>query len=109
MSRLTNRDLKNFFRVMNNRFFNGEISQRYTVRFKRMKDDGLHIPSNREIFINEDFRAHGDVAWVILVHEMAHAALHPSYIGHKHDGGHGTRFHAKIDELYKLGAYDGLL
>ena len=46
---------------------------------------------------------------IVLLHEMAHADL-PDYIGNKDmDAEHGPLHQARIVELFKAGAYDGLL
>jgi len=108
----TNNDLRNFFIVANARFFDNRIDPSYTIAFKRMRNDGEHIPTTKTILINSDFKKHGDMAFIVVLHEMAHADLH-GYIGYEdktgRGNGHGMRYQAKLDELYKLGAYDGLL
>jgi len=105
---LTNKDLREQFLIFNNKFFGGRISTSYKVRFAEIEDDGQELSDAREIRINAHLRWHPDLMCVVLLHEMAHADL-PEYVGYKHDEGHGMRFQAKLDELYRLGAYDGLL
>ena len=109
MAKITCKELQSTFRIYNERFFDGKLPDDYVVRFERMRDDdGQHLPGPREILINADFRNHPDIAIFILLHEMVHAAL-PDYIGQKSDEHHGMQFQAKVWELIKLGAYDGLL
>src|SRR5258708_923263 len=109
MPRITNKDLQAAFTLYNERFFDNRISKRYKILFKDMPDDdGYHIVGDQEIWINSDFRRHPDIATFVLIHEMAHADL-PEYIGAPGSDQHGMRHHAKLDELYKMGAYDGLL
>jgi hypothetical protein len=109
LPRISNKDLQAIFKIYNERFFDGQISEDYLVKFEPMReDDGLHIPGAMEILINSDLKRHPDLATFILLHEMAHASL-PDYVGHANDGHHGMRFQAKLNELYQKGAYDGLL
>ena len=106
MRTIGNRDLKKAFAHLNKRFFNNELPEDCIVRFKDIEDDGEQLPN--EINIHSDFRRHPDVATLTLLHEMAHLSL-PFYKGQEQDGGHGSQFQAKIWELVKAGAFDGLL
>lgn len=109
MARITNKNLQSFFKLYNEKFFEDQIDSRYTVKFQEIEDDGLHIPGTKEIIINADLRRHPDMAVLVLFHEMAHASL-PEYIGHSCDqGAHGMLFQARLAELFKKGAYDGIL
>lgn len=108
---MTNKSLRSAFDVLNKRFFENRICEDIIVRFGDNEDcegcDGLH--TGAEIVIHEDFKKHGDVALLVLLHEMEHADLHQDgYIGYKNES-HHIRFHAGIDRLYKAGAYEGLL
>ena len=109
--KITNKHLQDFFIGFNKRFFDSRISNKTKVRFEDTEDsDGLSFISEREIWIHEDLKDHPDLAMFVLIHEMAH--MDPeldTYIGSKGQEDHGMRFQAKIDELYKAGAYDGLL
>ena len=106
---MTNKELKDRFVTMNERFFNNSIGLGYKVQFADIEDDGDHTPSEKLIRINKDLKSHPDLADVVLLHEMAHASL-PDYVGCEVSGAaHGMRFMAKLDELYKKGAYDAIL
>jgi predicted SprT family Zn-dependent metalloprotease len=107
--KMTNKTLQQTFHYLNERFFDGRIPDDYKVYFKKMReDDGLHYQGPREIAINADFKSHPDVATLVLLHELAHADL-PDYIGQKSEEHHGMQFQAKIWDLIKKGAYEGLL
>jgi len=109
--RMTNKDLKALFLIFNDRFFNSEIKENYSVRFgdKEECDDAEGLCTDDEIFINEDFKSHPDMAILVLGHEMSHAVIRKrGYRGHDDDG-HSILFHAEIDRLYKAGFYEGLL
>lgn len=115
---MNDRGLRFVFDAINERYFANRISPAYDVRFVkklkakhngRMREvDGLHEPAKMRISIHAGLMNHDDCAIITLIHEMAHADL-SEYIGCGADGKYGLRFHAKIDELYKMGAYDSAL
>lgn len=105
--KLTNKKLKYGFDHLNERFFNNEIPD-MVVRFGKIKQDGICYP--KEIIIADSLRYHPDLATIVLLHEMVHAHLHAQgYVGYEHDEGHGSKFHVAVDQLYNIGAYEGLL
>ena len=104
--------LQHMFRTMNIGFFEGKIPKSTVVRFARIKDDGQTSSTEgvSTILIHSDLIKHPDLGTIVLLHEMVHAHLrHSNYVGYDHLGGHGTLFHAGIDRLYKIGAYETLL
>ena len=113
MARINNNDLRKAFKLFNVRFFEGRINlDPSSVRFASSDDcdncDGLHLGD--AIYINEDFKKHGDCAMITLLHEMVHAdIIQNGYLGYEQDGGHHTLFYAGIDRLYRAGAFEGLL
>ncbi len=81
----------------------------WKVEFKKLKNMlGLCVYDNQTIYILDALRKYPDVVCVTLLHEMAHADL-PDYESYQNFDDHGPQFHVKIDHLYKMGAYDGLL
>jgi Zn-dependent peptidase ImmA (M78 family) len=106
---MNNKQLHKLFVTLNRRFFEGQIPEDMSVRFKDVSGmDGCYTKDN--IVINSNLRNRRTAVMITLLHEMVHAMLHyDSYIGYAEDRGHGTRFQAGIDRLYKAGAYDGLL
>jgi len=111
--RLSNKDLQSFYKIINKRFYNNALPADIVVRFDDADemedhDEGEYIEADKQILIHKDFRRHPDVAMMVLVHETAHVAL-PEYVGWTDKDEHGHRFEALIGELYRKGAYDGLL
>lgn len=109
---MTDKNLQLNFKLINTRFFDGRVPADIKVQFVPSAeldgDDGEYTESEKTIRITEDFRRHENAALVVLIHEMAHAAL-PTYIGWNDKEDHGDRFEALRGELYLKGAYDGLL
>lgn len=111
-STLTNKQLKTAFLNLNDRFFDGKISELTIVRFGNIKQQGLFQTGTRFgcIQINKRLKVHPDFATLVLLHEMVHAHLDSiGHLGYAMDRGHGSRFHVEIDKLYQKGAYEGLL
>src|SRR5271166_867800 len=105
---MSDKHLKLQMKMFNKKFFDGRLYG-WNVEFKKLKGmSGLCVYDNRTIYISEELRNLPDVVCVTLLHEAAHADL-PDYESYSHFDGHGPLFHAKIHELYMLGAYDGLL
>jgi len=106
----SNRDLQSSFRLLNKRFFNSACPTTTVCKFVDPEDidydDGES--SGEEIWINSDLRRHPDLCLIVLLHEMTHVAQ-PDYIGWPKEERHGSLNQALIGELYKKGAYDGLL
>ena len=102
--------LKTAYDFLNDNYFDGKI--KCQIKFDKIKDDGVSDFSSKDgkkiIKITNDFKTHPDAAAIVLLHEMVHVKLmSEGYIDlHK---GHGLRFHAEIDRLYKQGAYGELL
>ncbi len=110
MAAVTNKELRSEYRRLNERFFGGSLPEDTTVRFGDLEDeDEDGYCAEDEIVIDKDLRKHGDLASIILLHEMTHLSLGPSYRGYPSDDGHGMRFQAEIVRLFEAGAYDGLL
>jgi hypothetical protein len=102
--------------IFNDAFFDNRICFRgWEVRFATNQECGGNYgtmnPKKRAIFINKDIRRMRTVVHIILLHEMPHLLLYQQgYIGYPGDtGGHSVRFHAEMDRLYQIGAYEGLL
>lgn len=109
---LTNKQLKTAFLNLNDRFFDGKISELTIVKFGDIKEDGLFQSDTQFgcIQINKRLKAHPDFVTLVLLHEMVHAYLAAiGHLGYEMDKGHGSRFHVEIDRLYQKGAYEGLL
>jgi len=105
---MTDKNLRLQFNMFNKKFFDGKLYG-WNVEFKKLKSMlGLCVYDNRTIYILDKLRDLPDVVCVTLLHEMAHAAL-PDYESYQHFDDHEPLFHAKIHELYMMGAYDGLL
>ena len=116
---MTDKALREFFEILNVRFFQNSIPMCLNIRFasdRELKNsdgnhrDGPGMLTVGEILIHNDLRYHPDLACLVLIHEMCHAELHESgYIGYEHDGGHGSLWHARMVELFKAGIFEGLL
>src|SRR5208337_1872774 len=105
---MTDKNLRLQFTMFNKKFFENRLGA-WKVEFKKMKGMlGLCVYDIHTIYILDELRKFPDVVCVTLLHEMAHASL-PEYESYQHFDDHGPQFHVKIDHLYKMGAYDGLL
>jgi hypothetical protein len=102
-------NLKRTYKYFNETYFDNKL--RCSLEFKDIKDDGmtqLLEDGSVKIIIHKDFKGHSDAAAIILLHEMVHVKLkQENYIDTQK--GHGLRFHAEIDRLYREGAYGLLL
>lgn len=107
---VSNADLRRMYRQANTRFFDNKLPQNLKVRFGELADEGADgIFEDNSIEIAQYLRATYALSYVVLLHEMVHAELEPTYQGYAKDGGHGMRFQARLVELFEAGAYDGFL
>jgi hypothetical protein len=99
-------------------FFAGRIAPGVKVRFvasrflknKKQQSDARWVPCIREIHIDEMYARSEPMTAILLLHEMAHAALESTYVGQPTDDpGHGMIYQAELYRLFHAGAYDGLL
>lgn len=117
---LSDSDMKVLFDGFNNTFFGGRINPAVIVLFvpssklrninKHHEADAVWRPQLNQIWIDKLYARSESVAAVLLLHEMAHAALESTYIGHPNSNpGHGMIYQAELYRLFMAGAYDGLL
>jgi hypothetical protein len=102
-------NLRRVYKYFNDTYFNDQL--RCSVTFAKINDDGstqLMSDGSTLIKIHKDFRKHSDAAAIILLHEMVHVKLNQDNYKDT-EKGHGLRFHAEIDRLYREGAYSLLL
>jgi predicted SprT family Zn-dependent metalloprotease len=108
-----NKWLKKHFDMFNREYFDNTITC-CRIRFGIVgkKSDGHFAPEESEIVISKEMNGHDMIVFMIMLHEMAHRKLwQEGYRGgmFTNDPFHGGRWHAEIDRLYKMGAYEGLL
>ena len=117
---LTNEDLAVLFTGFNQTFFDSRINRTVKVRFvssgklrlinRRHDIDAVRCPTTNEILIDRIYARSESIACILLLHEMAHAALESTYVGHPtNNPGHGMIYQAELYRLFMAGAYDGLL
>ena len=103
--RLTNKDLQREYRRINKAYFDDNLPRNMKVRFDNGDLEaeiyGEYFDSEKEILISADLQTVPDYAFVVLMHEMAHA--------NAPDNGHGIQFAAVLNMLWQKGAYDDLL
>jgi len=117
---MTEKDMVILFEGFNEEFFDGKIQPPVKVRFVSEKDmrkinpresaDATWRPHAHEIWIDKAYCRSESICCLLLLHEMAHAALESTYVGHpgRHRG-HGMIFQAELYRLIRAGAYDNLL
>lgn len=111
---ITDRDLRLILLHIDKTFFDNKLPNLLKIKFVKNlwhageRCDGVFHPGDMVISIDNDLRYHPDLCHIVVVHECAHAAL-PNYKGDLIDKHHGMLFHAKLVELFNLGAYDSVL
>ena len=110
---MNNAELKEYFRVYNERYFDDKLNSNTKTTFGKTKkriDGYCHLSENR-IVINENLRQHDVLTLICLLHEMAHIKLGSTYVGgiFFEDADHGMLYQAELVRLIHAGAYDGLL
>jgi hypothetical protein len=115
---LNDAGLQMLFEGFSEVFFYGRIAPGVKARFvaskllknRRQKSDARWCPLEREIHIDEVYARSEPMTAILLLHEMAHAALESTYVGQPTDDpGHGMIYQAELYRLFHAGAYDGLL
>jgi hypothetical protein len=100
--------LLRIFRDYNGAFFGGAIEEPEIMKYKKMRDKaGLSVMSSQgptAIYIHSGLRPFYRMTQIVVLHEMCHVELGMEYRPH-----HGTRWQARIDQMYKMGAYEELL
>ena len=113
-------ELQILFDGFNDVFFHNRISKGIKAKFvsskileKLSKAGPAHAawrPAEREIWIDKTYNRSENMCSILLLHEMAHAALEGTYVGHPtKNPGHGMIYQAEIYRLFMAGGYDGLL
>src|SRR5690348_6724843 len=106
---MTNAELGKLYNLLNERFFGDKLPKDQRVSYSLLSDndDGEF---DGDIAIHKDLKRSDSFTTIVLLHEMVHLELTmDGYAGYERDGQHGLRFQARIWELVKAGAYDGLL
>ena len=102
---LTNKDLQREYRRINKAYFDDKLPRNMKVRFDNGELEaeiyGEYFDSEKEILINDGLQTVPDYAFIVLMHEMAHANVP--------ENGHGLQFSAVLNMLWQKGAYDDLL
>ena len=100
---------KSLFQVhqfYNRKYFGGKIklSNLELVRMSHLTagETTFYDDQPPSIKINKALANWGRCVRIVLLHEMAHASLHP-------DVEHGSKFIKRICKLFRQGAYDDLL
>lgn len=117
---MTEKDMSVLFDGFNEEFYDGEIRPPVKIRFVSEKEmrktcihkeaDAVWWPKLHEIWIDKVYARSESICCLLLLHEMAHAALENVYVGHPGPHrGHGMIFQAEIYRLIQAGAYDGVL
>ena len=116
---LNDSKLQYMFNCLNDTFFKGRIAPgvralfvptRLLKRSKKNAVDARWLSDIREIHIDAVYARSEPMSAILLLHEMAHAALDGTYIGQATDDpGHGMIYQAELVRLFNAGAYDGLL
>lgn len=117
---LTEANLRILFNGFNSAFFNGRLNPCIKVRLvstarlrhvnKHHEADAMWRPQLDEIWLDKRYARSESYMCILLLHEMAHAALEATYIGHPCiNPGHGMIFQAELYRLFHAGAYDGML
>lgn len=117
---LTDVDMKVLFDGFNEVFFAGRINKAVQIHLvpasalrkinKYHEADAAWRPATNEIWIDRIYARSESIAGLLLLHEMAHAVLEGTYVGHPtHNPGHGMIYQAELFRLFMAGAYDGLL
>ncbi len=117
---MTEKDMDILFEGFNESFFDNKICPPVKIRFvtekamrkvnSREAADAAWRPRLNEIWIDKSYRRSESICCLLLLHEMAHAALESTYVGHPgHHRGHGMIFQAELYRLIRAGAYDGVL
>jgi len=117
---LKEKDMQILFHGFNETFFGNRINRTVKVRLvspaqlrkinKYHEADAAWRPAVNEIWIDSTYGRSESIACLLLLHEMAHAALESTYVGHPtHNPGHGMIYQAELFRLFMAGAYDGLL
>lgn len=101
--RLTNKDLQSAYRRYNKAYFDDELPKDMCVEFSDDLDaDTYGEQENGNILLSNDLRMVPDFAYIVLLHEMAHAKV-------PDNRNHGFQFGAIVTRLFQMGAYDQLL
>lgn len=117
MKLATNKDLQRWFNSFNKRFFENRIDSRVQVRFAMNEEDrddigddcdGVYVIDEKVILIDKNLRVYRRLTQIILLHEMIHAEF-PQHISQPYTEDHGMIFQHRMVELFKAGAFDGLL
>lgn len=106
----TDKWLRRRFRFYNKKFFDNSIEEPEIIVFiplLKEKCDGYtrwlsQHPTRLEI--DDSLRNHPCLTNIVILHEMAHLKLGPSYLED-----HGMLYGAEIVRLFNAGAYEGLL
>lgn len=117
---MSEKDMAIMFEGFNEEFFKGRLCPTIKVRFVTEKHlrkanprepaDAAWRPGINEIWIDKVYARSESISCIILLHEMAHAALEATYVGHPGPHrGHGMIFQVELYRLIQAGAYDGLL
>ena len=120
LDQLNDSGLQLLFEGFNEIFFNSRIAPGVKVMFvpsrqlkkanRKYLADASWKPSTREIHIDKMYARSEPMTCILLLHEMAHAVLESTYIGHPDDDpGHGMIYQVELHRLFMAGAYDGLL
>jgi len=117
---MTDSDMNLLFEGFNETFFASRLPSYIRVKFKSPKylkkinphheADAAWRPKLGEIWIDSTYARSESISCIMLLHEMAHAALEGVYVGHpSKNPGHGMIYQAELYRLFLAGAYDGLL
>jgi hypothetical protein len=117
----TDRDLELMFHCINKQFFDAAINPAIKCRYVSQKEldkrsthedgaDAMWCPMIGEIWVDEAYKRSQAVSTLLLIHEMAHAALQDSYVGYPgNNQGHGMIYQAELYRLFHAGAFDDIL
>ena len=98
---VTNWDLERMYREYNKKYFRNRLPKDMVVEFARLPDcHGVtHCHKNRPLFIQIDWPLRGTLSHsaMTLLHEMVHVE-HPKWL-------HGPKFHRRMLQLAKAGAF----
>lgn len=111
MKRMTQAKLEKEFSQLNEQFFESrltEVKVRFGDSIRTDAANGVYNYDTNTITIDRRLSFTDRYVAITLIHEMVHADM-LGYKGYPADGGHGMLFQARLVELFKLGAYDGLI
>lgn len=98
--------IRRWYGHYNRKYFGGRLPADIPILYDSRKGSVAQLEEGSEgkptIVFSPPYATEGGIVRITLLHEMVHVELWP-------ERNHGKRYQRRIDELYKAGAYRGLL